>query len=385
MLHRLLDITMFLAKQNLPFRGHREHQLSENRGNFLELVELLSHYDPVLKEHLVRIQQQTVPKGEVLTSYLSPKIQNEFISLLGKIVKEKIIEDVNKAMYYGILFDSTPDVSHQDQMSEVIRYVHIEGGKVEVRESFLGFFPLAGKKALDVTEEILNALNSDGLDLNLCRSQGYDNASTMAGVHSGVQTRIRQLNSKAMFVPCANHSLNLCGVHAFGSVPSCITFFGTLESIYNFFSCSTHRWDVLVETLGVTVKKLSQTRWSAHHEAVKPVMKYYEKLVKAVEKLCEPTENVDTRGSAEILWTNICNFTFLAYLHLWCHVLEEVNHAQKYLQIKGITLDKSVQKLKTLKLFLQENREEMVGSALDFATNTCNDLDLSLIHILSAK
>lgn len=48
-LHRLLDITLFLAKQNLPFRGHREDEQSFNRGNFLELVELISHYDPVLK------------------------------------------------------------------------------------------------------------------------------------------------------------------------------------------------------------------------------------------------------------------------------------------------------------------------------------------------
>ncbi|KAF2895052.1 hypothetical protein ILUMI_11122 [Ignelater luminosus] len=41
-LHCLLDVTLFLAKQNLAFRGHREHQNSTNRGNFLELVELFS-------------------------------------------------------------------------------------------------------------------------------------------------------------------------------------------------------------------------------------------------------------------------------------------------------------------------------------------------------
>ena len=50
-LHRLLDITLFLAKQNLPFPGHREDFASENRGNFLEFVSLLSNYDPVLKKH----------------------------------------------------------------------------------------------------------------------------------------------------------------------------------------------------------------------------------------------------------------------------------------------------------------------------------------------
>jgi hypothetical protein len=40
------------------------------------------------------------------------------------------------------------------------------------------------------------------------------NQATMAGVHSGVQKRILDVNSLAVFVPCNNHSLNLVGVHA---------------------------------------------------------------------------------------------------------------------------------------------------------------------------
>ncbi|XP_030066678.1 zinc finger MYM-type protein 1-like [Microcaecilia unicolor] len=192
-LYRLLDVIMFLAKQNLPFRGHREDRSSANKGNFLELIELLSNYDPVLKEHFVKINQ-TVSSERRVTSYLSPKIQNEFIHLLGNYVKENIVADIKKAKYFGILFDSTPDVSHTDQMCEVIRYVHIEDDKVEIKESFLGFFPISGKTAAELTEQILKQLDSDGLDINLCRGQGYDNAATMAGIHGGVQARIKEIN-----------------------------------------------------------------------------------------------------------------------------------------------------------------------------------------------
>ncbi|XP_040286004.1 zinc finger MYM-type protein 1-like [Bufo bufo] len=210
-LYRLLDVTLFLAQQNLPFRGHKEDITSANKGNFMELVELLSNYDPVLKEHFVRIKQSVI-SGTRVNSYLSSKIQNKFICLLGNHVKEKIVADIRKAKYFGILFDSTPDMSHIDQMCEVIRYVHIEGNKVEVRESFLRFLPIAGKTAAALTGNILQHLESDGLDINLCRGQGYDNAATMAGIHGGVQSNIREINPKALFVPCANHSLNLCGV-----------------------------------------------------------------------------------------------------------------------------------------------------------------------------
>ncbi|GFU03049.1 uncharacterized protein TNCV_113571 [Trichonephila clavipes] len=47
-----------------------------------------------------------------------------------------------------------------------------------------------------------------------CREQAYDNAATMAGCHTGVQQRIKDINPNAKFVPCSNHSLNLVCVHA---------------------------------------------------------------------------------------------------------------------------------------------------------------------------
>ena len=55
-LKRLLYSILFLAFQNLPFRGHRENVLSENKGHFLELIELLSTYEPVLREHLTKLE-----------------------------------------------------------------------------------------------------------------------------------------------------------------------------------------------------------------------------------------------------------------------------------------------------------------------------------------
>ncbi|KAM9311655.1 zinc finger MYM-type protein 1-like [Gastrophryne carolinensis] len=364
-LHRLLDITLFLAKQNLAFRGHKEDGSSLNKGNFLEMVELLSKYDPVLKEHLIRLKRHTC-KLNVSVSYLSPQTQNEFISVLANHVKEKIVTDIKSAKYFGIMFDSTPDVSHTDQMSEVIRYVHITR-KVEVKEVFLGFFPLKGKKATDLSSDILKKLESDGLDIMMCRSQGYDNAATMAGIHGGVQSILMEKNRKAVFNGCVDHSLNLCGQHSFAENASCVTFFGTLQAMFSFFAASTHRWDVLIERTGVSVKRLSTTRWSAHHAAVKPVKDKFDMFVSALETLCEPCENMDTRGAAQGLLPAVCDFTFLCYLHFWSDVLREVDDAQQYLQTKGLSLDKVVTKLESLRLFLCEERSHLVDTAIQQA------------------
>ncbi|XP_077340582.1 zinc finger MYM-type protein 1-like [Lithobates pipiens] len=357
-LHRLLDITLFLAHQNLPFRDHREIMSSVNKGNFLELAELLSNYDPVLKEHFIRLKRST-ESGKRMTSYFSPKIQNEFICLLGNHVKKKIVADIKKAKYFGLFFDSTPDVSHIDQMCEVIRYVHIEGDNVEVKESFLGFFPIAGKTAAELTENILQHLEEAGLDISLCHGQGYDNAATMAGIHGGVQAKIKEINPKALFIPCANHSLNLCGVHSFGSVASCVTFFGTLEKVYLFFSVSTHRWELLMENVGVTVKRLSQTRWSAHYDAVKPVRANLKKLTSALEKLCDPKENVDTRGSAQMLLPAF-----------WEKLISHRSICKQW--------EKCIVKLQALKAFLAGQRNEIVEKAIHYATTMCEEMGISM-------
>ena len=46
------DVILFLSKQNLYFRGHREYFDSKKQGNFLESVKLIAKYNPVMNEHL---------------------------------------------------------------------------------------------------------------------------------------------------------------------------------------------------------------------------------------------------------------------------------------------------------------------------------------------
>ena len=43
------DVTLFLSKQSLPFRGHGESFGSKNQENFLETVKQLAKYNPALK------------------------------------------------------------------------------------------------------------------------------------------------------------------------------------------------------------------------------------------------------------------------------------------------------------------------------------------------
>ena len=71
-LQRLLAIVSHLAEHNLAFRGHREKLYEHGNGNFLGQVQLMAQFDPVMKEHLWRIQEK-----QLTDTYLSKQIQNE--------------------------------------------------------------------------------------------------------------------------------------------------------------------------------------------------------------------------------------------------------------------------------------------------------------------
>ena len=199
---RIVDVAFLLARQNIAFRSRRDEGIlnlvndnayETNYGNFLEVIRLLADYDVVLFEHL-----QNVRNKPNKVNYPSNKSQNETINLISSMIKKKIISEVKKAKYFTLMLDSTPDVSREDQIAEILRYVHINENKdVEIKEVFLGFFQVSEKNAASLVETVIEKLNDDGIDLNDCRGQAYDNAAVMSGVQTGVQKRILKINPQA--------------------------------------------------------------------------------------------------------------------------------------------------------------------------------------------
>ncbi|KAL6456301.1 hypothetical protein MHYP_G00348440 [Metynnis hypsauchen] len=211
-LERLLDVTLHLASRNLAFRGKISNLDDVHNGNFLGTLELLAHYDPFLHEHLEKVRQNK--KGSRLTHYLSPDAQNEFIELCGKRVLNTILKEREDAIYYSVICDSTPDISHTEQNVLLVRYVHHDkedSGVWKIVERFIEVKDFHKKTGQEISEMILEALQSNGIPLQECRGQGYDNGANMSGKVKGVQAQILKVNPLATFSPCASHTLNLAG------------------------------------------------------------------------------------------------------------------------------------------------------------------------------
>ena len=183
------------------------------------------------------------------------------------------MSEIRKNKYYGILLDSTPDLRHREQLSQVIRFVDVDfqTKKETIKESFLGFIQIHSKDAASIERVIVEKLESNNIPLADYRSQCYDNAAVMTGHISGLQHRICARNHRALFINCDNHSLNLPRVHSAKQDPVVITFLEQLKVYIFVFSRSTTRLEELKRVVPITMKRKSETRWSARSEAVKAI------------------------------------------------------------------------------------------------------------------
>ena len=252
-LKALLGVTLFLAERHLAFRGLSSTIGEIDNGNFLGLLELLSSYHLITKQHLDDVKGHQMKGQRKQAHYLSWQTKNEFITLCANKVRETVIADLHKAYYYGLIVDGTPAISHTEQLTFVLRYAMLKGRNWHVVERFLSLKDFEKKKGKEIAEAICEILEERNINLKYCRGQGYDNGSNMSGCYKGVHAVILRENPEAIYAPCSAHSLNLCGVHAVEASNEVKLFFGNIQKMYNFFSSSPARWKILKETVGVTL------------------------------------------------------------------------------------------------------------------------------------
>lgn len=363
-LERVLHVTLFLASRGLPFRGDNVTIGDVSNGNFLGILEVIAQYDDVTREHLERIKSTQV-KGDSMKGqahYLSWKSQNEFISLCGDHVLKTILQERNESIYFGLIVDATPDISHQEQNVLVLRYVHRDKDtkNFEVYERFIKFLNFNEKTGADIAAEILSELQILKIPLTDCRAQGYDGGSNMCGKVKGVKSRLLESNKLAFFSPCAAHSLNRVGVNAAKICHQVVTFFGNLESLYSFFSSSPSRWEILRKEMPLSLKRQSETRWSERIEAVRPVIKHYPGLLKTLERVLtemstslKPAVLNTVRG----LKKYFTSFEGLLMAIFWHKVLASIDERSVIIQSEAISLDVEMKLINDLRNDIQLLRD----------------------------
>uniref|UniRef100_A0A3P8QPS5 TTF-type domain-containing protein n=1 Tax=Astatotilapia calliptera TaxID=8154 RepID=A0A3P8QPS5_ASTCA len=338
------EVVLLTAMQNLSQRGHLETDTSQNKGNFLELMELLSKHNPQAAGN---------------AKYTSNTIQNEVIECLSEMVREDIIREVKESEYFSVIADETKDLKKTEQLSLVLRYYY----NGAVQESFLEFQRASQLDAAGLTQNIIQCLERYGLEYrsNLV-GQGYDGASVMAGKCRGVAARIKTEAKHAFYVHCNAHCLNLVIVDAVKSVPEAHCFFSLLQKLYVYMSGSYvhQKWITVQKDMYPEapreLQRLSDTRWACRYSACKTVMDRLPAILRVLHEI--DLENSGDRSvEARGLLAQI-DLTFIGNLSTFRKILGEIKLLSDVLQSPSLDLAKAVDLIHALQDTLDQYRSE---------------------------
>ena len=348
------EIVLLCSHQEIALCGHHKGEESMNRGNYLEILNLIAHHDPVINERLTN--------GPKHAKYTSPEIQNSLINVMGAMVRQSICSAVQKAGAFTLLADETKDCSKKEQLAIVLHYVDIN--TVNLHEHFLTYMEATSLDARSLSEFILNALRKNELYPACIVSQGYDGASVISGHCGGVQKYVRDIAPHAPYVHCYAHCLNLVLVDSKKRVSEASDFFSILETLYVFLSRSvTHaifikkQFQLKPNCPQRQLQRLSDTRWSCRFLAVDAVCSTFESVLATLEEIANG-EDISRAMEATGIWSQVQTFKFLVSLIIFQQIFSCTKSLSDLLQCRQLDLAKAADLVLATKTTVKEFRTD---------------------------
>jgi len=367
---RLLPIVktiMLCARQNIPLRGHIDSSTqvkadpTSNHGNFWALLNFrVDAGDSDLAHHLA-----TAPKN---AQYISAKIQNQLIVVLGDLIRDKILANVKESQFFTILADEVTDCANMEQMSLVLRYVHPQTSVTT--EDLVDFVECDdGVTGQAIARKITSKLQEYGLDLTLLRGQGYDGAGNMAGKTKGTAALITGLYPDALYLHCASHCLNLVIVKSC-EITSVRNMMGVCKKVSDFFDSHPKRQKKLEDAIDDTqpsstrrkVKDLSRTRWVQRLDALETLCLLHHSIVLCMEMIQDGGAHAwsaDSLADARSLMLALTTTDFLSALVISHMTLSYMKGITRSLQAEAKDIVAAVREVNTVTDLLQSVRDDV--------------------------
>ncbi|XP_042391829.1 zinc finger MYM-type protein 1-like [Zingiber officinale] len=338
----MLDVTRFLLKQGLSFRGHDESSNSLNRGNFLELLQWYSQRN----KEVSKVVNQNAPGNNQM---ISPAIQKDLTRACASEITLSIIEDIGNNVF-SLMVDESRDILVKEQMGVVLIYVNKRG---QVIERFLAIVHVSDTSYRSLKDAIDALFVKHGLSLSRLRGQGYDGTSNMRGEFNGLKSLILQENPYASYIHCFSHQLQLVIIAVAKSNFNASDFFNYVTMIVNTTGASCKRRDQLRQIehdrivamleggdISTGSGKNQETnlvrpgdiRWGSHYLTLGRLLSMWPSVIQVLENIYDDSSSFDSRGVAKSLIQKMENYEFVFMLHLMKMILGMTNELSLVLQ-----------------------------------------------------
>ena len=156
--------------------------------------------------------------------------------------------------------------------------------------------------------------------------QAYDGAAVMSGNQSGVQQRIKQIATNAVYVHCKAHCLNLVLLDTVKNIPRAQNFFSLLQKIYSFMCGSVvHKpWitiqnEIFSEQQPRELQRLNDTRWACRYSACNVILERLPAIFRVLRDI-DDEESGDKAVEARGLLLQI-DMHFIVMLNIFNNLL----------------------------------------------------------------
>jgi hypothetical protein len=107
-------------------------------------------------------RSQQDPGTRLKAHHLSNNSQNNFLESCGDMVRKYLIKNIKEGGFYSVMVDATPDTSHIEQQTFIIRYLSLEEEYFVIKEVFLEFADCCEKTGEQIATLIFKRLKHHG-------------------------------------------------------------------------------------------------------------------------------------------------------------------------------------------------------------------------------
>ncbi|XP_065664572.1 uncharacterized protein LOC136086215 [Hydra vulgaris] len=152
--------------------------------------------------------------------------------------------------------------------------------------------------------------------------------------------------------------------------------------MYNLFSSSPQRWEILKQHLPVSLHGMSKTRWSARVDGVKPVAQHLNSVRNALNELGVLHLTAQAKMELNAIQKYISKFDCILTSSIWIKLLTMIHQTNQIIEARRATLDIEKNDVENLCNDIQRLREQFdkilneskfvarnIGVSCEFLTN----------------